>query len=184
MFLINEIILFLAADIVFMQAFGTSELLVSAGNRKKSFFTSVLITLFTSVGSVMAYFANGLLPEKYSDLKIFCYVLVSGMLCTVSLKILSLAGNEKFSEYRNCIYISAFGNAVIGTFFTVSEKSSGIGEYFSAGLTSGLGFAAASLILSAAYRKLTSVKVPAAFRGFPAILVYLGVVSMAVYALK
>lgn len=184
MFLINEITAFLVADIVFMQAFGTSELLASAENRKKRLFTCLLVILFTSFGSVITYFMDGILTERYSDLKIVCYVLVSGILCIVSLKLLSLTGSERFSEYKNCIYISAFGNAVIGTFFTVSEKSSGLWEYFSTGLISGLGFAVASLMLSTAYKKLTSVKVPAVFRGFPAMLVYLGIISMTLYALK
>ena len=56
--------------------------------------------------------------------------------------------------------------------------------YVSAGLEAGAGFIIAALMLTAAYRKLNSSKVPASFRGFPAMLVYLGIISMAVYSLK
>ena len=50
------------------------------------------------------------------------------------------------------------------------------------GAEAGTGFILAAFILTAAYRKLNSAKVPASFRGFPAMLVYLGLISMAVYA--
>ena len=59
-----------------------------------------------------------------------------------------------------------------------------LGGYVSAGFEAGIGFIIAALILTAAYRKLNSAKVPAAFRGFPAMLIYLGIISMAVYSLK
>ena len=52
------------------------------------------------------------------------------------------------------------------------------------GAEAGTGFILAAFILTAAYRKLNSAKVPASFRGFPAMLVYLGLISMAVYALR
>ena len=55
---------------------------------------------------------------------------------------------------------------------------------FSFGLEAGVGFIIASLFLAAAFRKLNSEKVPASFRGYPAMLIYLGIISMAVYALK
>lgn len=180
MFLINEIVAFLAMNMVFTQALGIGEIISVAGNRKKLFVTSILITFFTTAGSAMTYFADSLIPEKYADFRLFCYVIVIGMLYVVIMKIAA----EKFTEYKNCICISAFGCAVTGTLLTVSEKSSGLLEYLSAGLTSGCGFAVAALILAAAYRKLTSVKVPSVFRGFPAMLVYLGIISMAVYALE
>lgn len=102
----------------------------------------------------------------------------------VFLKVFSIAGKEKFSEYKKYIYISAFNCAVIGTLLTISKKYATIGEYFSAGLTSGFGFVIAVLILMSAYRQLNSIKVPSAFRGFSAMLIYLGIISMAVYTLE
>lgn len=184
MFLINEIITFLATNLVLTQALGTGTLLIMSESRKKLLITSVLITLFTSVGSVMTYLADCLLPEKFSDFKLFCYVIAVGILYIVFLKIFSIAGKEKFSEYKKYIHISVFNCAVMGTLLTISRKYTTIGEYFSAGLTSGLGFVIAVLILMSAYRQLNSIKVPTAFRGFPAMLIYLGIISMAVYTLE
>jgi electron transport complex protein RnfA len=51
------------------------------------------------------------------------------------------------------------------------------------GLQTGLGFLLASLMLLAVRHRLYSQKVPAAFRGYPAVLLYIGLISMAVHAI-
>lgn len=77
----------------------------------------------------------------------------------------------------------------MGTLFTVSDRAAtytslnNIGSFMIAGAEAGTGFILAAFILMAAFRRLNSRAVPAAFRGFPAMLVYLGIISMAVYAL-
>jgi electron transport complex protein RnfA len=78
----------------------------------------------------------------------------------------------------------------MGSLFTISEKASAdsslmnAGEYVKFGFKAGIGFIIAALFLTAAYRKLNSSKVPASFRGLPAMLVYIGIISMAVYSLN
>ena len=95
-----------------------------------------------------------------------------------------------FAVIRKYIHLSAFNCAVMGTLFTISNKAQSdsslmnFAEYLKFGFEAGLGFITAALILTAAYRKLNSSKVPASFRGFPAMLVYTGIISMAVYSLK
>ena len=78
----------------------------------------------------------------------------------------------------------------MGTLFTVTERAQlypqldTLKSWVIFGIKAGAGFVIAAFILTAAFRKLSSAKVPSAFRGFPAMLVYLGMISMAVYALK
>ena len=108
----------------------------------------------------------------------------------IFLSALFFISREKFEKSRKYIHISAFNCAVMGTLFTINHRAAGdssfmnLKSYAAAGLEAGFGFILASLILTAAYRKLNSAKVPASFRGFPAMLVYLGIISMAVYTLK
>ncbi|MBP5378833.1 MAG: hypothetical protein J6Y64_04760, partial [Ruminococcus sp.] len=100
------------------------------------------------------------------------------------------AGRERFADLRKYIHVSAFNCAVMGTLFTINGRAAeeswayNLLGYISDGFEAGAGFIVAALILAAAYRKLNSAKVPASFRGFPAMLVYLGIISMAVYSLK
>ena len=115
---------------------------------------------------------------------------VAAVACAALLVAVYKFGSRWFEELRRYIHVSAFNCAVMGTLFTINKRASmdgtvfNLGGYVTAGFEAGIGFIIAALILTAAYRKLNSSKVPASFRGFPAMLVYLGIISMAVYSLK
>lgn len=189
MFLITELIALLSVNLILMQALGTSTIFIAADSRKNLVGTAFVITVFTTVGSAAVYFINHALPEKYGDLTLVFYTLTVGILYVLLLALLHFAGKGRLKRYARYIHVSAFNCAVMGTLFTVTERANAnpafnsLLAYVKSGLKAGLGFILAALILTAAYRKLNSVKVPSAFRGFPAMLVYLGIISMAVYSL-
>ncbi len=190
MFLITELIALLAANLILMQALGTSTLFIAAGSSRNLIGTASVITIFTTAGSVAAYLINRFTGQRYSDFLLLFYVLAVGALYIILLAVFYLAGKNKFEQSRKYIHISAYNCAVMGTIFTISDKAGMSAENFSlldyvtCGFEAGIGFILAAFILTAAYRKLNSSKVPSSFRGFPAMLVYLGIISMAVYSLK
>ena len=190
MFLINDTIALLAANLILTQALGTSTLFIASGSRRKLVFTTVIITLFTTAGAGCAYAVDKLLPENYSCLTLLCYTLSVSLLYILFLTLTYIISKDSFVKIRRYIHISAFNCAVMGTLFTISGKAAQdsalmhFGSYVGAGLQAGAGFVIAALILSAAYGRLCSAEVPASFRGFPAMLIYLGIISMAVYALS
>ncbi|MBR3761055.1 MAG: hypothetical protein IKK47_08740 [Ruminococcus sp.] len=186
MFLVNDLIALLATNLILTQALGTSTLFIAAGSRKNLVGTAFMITIFTFAGSVSAYLADKLLPEKYSDFKLLIYVISISMLYVIILSALYFISRNNFENSRKYIHLSVFNCAVMGTLLTVSGRASentSILKYMAAGLEAGTGFIISALILTAAYRKLNSANVPAAFRGFPAMMIYLGIISMAVYSL-
>lgn len=190
MFLINDLITLLAANLILSQALGTSTLFIAAGSKKNLIATAGVITLFTTLGSAAAYFIDMAVPSAVSDLRLLFYVIVVGALYVLFLAAVYKLANGWFSELRKYIHVSAFNCAVMGTLFTINERAAmdsslfSMGSYILAGLEAGIGFVIAAVILTAAYRRLNSSRVPAAFRGFPAMLVYLGIISMAVYSLR
>ncbi|WP_024859608.1 Rnf-Nqr domain containing protein [Ruminococcus flavefaciens] len=190
MFLIDELIALLAANLILSQALGTSTMFIAADSKKNMIATSCVITVFTTLGSAAAYLIDSLLPTSAADLRLLFYTAVIGILYIIMLTVSYFAGRKWFADFRKYIHVSAFNCAVMGTLFTISGRAEDysiafdLGGYVFAGFEAGLGFIVAALILAAAYRKLNSAKVPASFRGFPAMLVYLGIISMAVYSLK
>lgn len=189
MFLITKFIALLSVNLILMQVLGTSTIFIAADSRKKLVGTALVITVFTTIGSAAAYFINGILPENYADFTLVCYTLTVGILYIMLLTVINLIAGGKLKHLAKYVHISAFNCAVMGTFFSVTKHAeqnpdfSSLTAYIKEGLKAGLGFIIAALILTAAYRKLNSIKVPAAFRGFPAMLIYLGIISMAVYSL-
>ena len=190
MYLVNDIIAFLAANLILSQALGTSTLFIAADSRRRLVGTTCCITLFTTIGSAAAFLINKELPSGYKDLTLIFYVLTVGLLYVGLLTTAYFITPERFEKIRKYIHLSAFNCAVIGTLFTMEQKSADdpslmtLKEYVKFGFEAGLGFITAALILTAAFRKLNSSKVPSSFRGGPAILIYLGIISMAVYSLK
>lgn len=190
MFLINDLITLLAANLILSQALGTSTIFIAAGSKKNLVGTACVITLFTTLGSAAAYLIDCVLPGRIAVMRLLLYTLVTGLLYVLLLTAAYCICRGAFQDLRRYIHVSAFNCAVMGTLFTINERAAmdssvfSLSEYVSAGFEAGIGFIIAALILTAAYRKLNSAKVPAAFRGFPAMLVYLGIISMAVYSLK
>ncbi|MCM1133301.1 MAG: hypothetical protein NC340_07490 [Ruminococcus flavefaciens] len=188
MFLITEFIVLLTSNLILTQALGTSTLFIASGSRKNLLWTAVTITVFTTAGSAAAYFISNILPESAGDLTLFFYSLAVGILYVLLLTVLYFVSRKTFRNTRKYVHLSAFNCAVMGTLFTVTERAenpqfNNIGSFVLAGAETGLGFILAALILTSAYRRLNSADVPSAFRGFPAMLVYIGIISMAVYAL-
>ena len=190
MFLITDLIALLTANLILTQALGTSTLFIAADNRRSLIWTALSITLFTTAGSCAAYMTDLLLPAAAKDLTLLMYTLSVSIIYVLLLSALYFISRTTFNKAKKYIHLSAFNCAVMGTLFTATGRASAdpsafsISSYVLFGLEAGAGFVISALILTAAYRNLNSAKVPAPFRGFPAMLVYLGIISMAVYALK
>ena len=190
MFLVTDLLVLLGANLILVQALGISTIFVAAGNRKNLICTAMAITVFTTIGSAGACAVDSILPKSAADLRLLLYVIVIGAVYICILTGTYMLNRKFFESVRRYIHISAFNCAVMGTLLSISGRAydtvGGIGfkGYILGGLEAGFGFIITALMLLAAYRKLNSSKVPAAFRGFPAMLVYLGIISMAVFALR
>ena len=190
MYLVNDIIAFLAANLILSQALGISTMFIAAQSRRNLIATACCITVFTTVGTAAAYMIDSSLSTSQSYLKLVFYTLTVAVMYVLLLGAVYLISPGNFARFRKYIHLSAFNCAVMGSLFTISEKAAddtslmSFGSYVRYGFEAGLGFIIAALILTAAYRKLNSSKVPASFRGFPAMLIYIGIISMAVYSLK
>ncbi|MBR0141165.1 MAG: hypothetical protein IJM19_02820 [Ruminococcus sp.] len=184
MFLITELIAFLCGNLILNQALGISTMFTAAKDRKNLIGTAAVITIFTTFASAFACFIDLIFPQ--TDIRLLLYVVAVGIIYIGLLFGLKKFSGKNFVKYRKYIHISAFNCAVMGTVFTIggTAENAGFFRYISAGIEAGAGFVLASLILTAAYKRLDSEKVPPSFRGFPAMLVYLGIISMALYALK
>lgn len=185
MFLISEFVALLTANLILTQALGTSTLFIAAGSRKNLFWTAITISVFTTLGAFGACLVDSLLPDGLYDFKLLFYVLIIGILYIVSLTLLYFVNRKNFENIRKYIHVSAFNCAVMGTLFTISGRGdAGMPDYIYAGAEAGAGFILAAIVFTAAFSRVNSKEVPTSFRGFPASLVYLGIISMAIYALN
>lgn len=57
-------------------------------------------------------------------------------------------------------------------------------DYVMMGFKLGIGFLVASYVLKIANVKLDSEEVPKSFRGYPILMIYIGIISMALYGVS
>lgn len=170
---------------IFARAFGTSTLIVVSRNRKNIFGFGLCVTYITAVTGIVCYFIDKLTAENELNYiyKPFVYILSLGLVYIITLLCLWRFMNKVFGKMRKYVHISAFNCAVLGALFLNSKYCTTLVEYIVHGIGVGLGFVFAVYLVAIVYDRLYSENVPYCFRGYPLVLLYIGILSMAFYGL-
>ena len=170
---------------IFERAFGSNVVIYASRKESQVIGFTVGITAMTTVASVITYFLDGyILPMEYGWLFMpLIYVAVISLLYIAALMFLWRVFPKIFAKIKKYAHLTIFNCTVIGALFLNNNYGSDIWSYIGYGFGTGIGFFLACLFLNIAQSKLTSDSIPKAFRGFPIMLVYIGVISLAFYAL-
>jgi electron transport complex protein RnfA len=164
----------------------------SDGNRGSKKYTlgfCIALTALLTVCSALTYFTDGILADfavgRY--LRIPVYTALVGLVYIFSLVILSSIMSAKFDTVKKYIHTAAFNSAVFGclltAFSTELAGQSNLLSYALYGLCAGFGFSLAAVIAETVSKLLYSEHMPHSFRGYPAMLIFLGFMGMAFYSL-
>ncbi len=195
----------LTNNLIFTYALGTSTV-IAAAKSKSSLLTLGLVMLgICTLSSCLLGFLLTLFPRILSESLWVPLVLVSiiSVLYLLLLLLTAMIARKRFSQIKKYIHLCACNCAVMGTLYLVFTDlpewsgdtlvltfwgkyltvSSYIGWGFWQGLELGLGFVLASLALLPVRSRLYGTATPKSFQGFPAVMVYFGILSMGLYAL-
>lgn len=170
---------------IFTRALGTSTMLVAAKDKKSMVPFGLSITYICTVSSALSFFADKFLLNGDSGFLYMpiVYVLIIGFVYIITLLALWKFAFKLFLSAKKFVHISAFNCAVLGVLFLNNMKSDSFFDYITFGLGTGIGFFVATFLVSACYEKLNSSKVPESFRGFPILMIYIGILSMSFFVL-
>lgn len=170
---------------IFERAFGANVAIYASRKESHVIGFTLGITLMTTFASIVTYFLDGLLlPLEYGWLFMpLVYVAVISILYILALLLIWWLFPKMFSRIKKYAHLAIFNCTVIGALFLNSNYGNDIWSYIGYGIGTGIGFFLASLLLNIAREKLDSDKIPKAFRGYPVMMVYIGVISLAFYAL-
>lgn len=174
----------LAENTVFSRGFGVSTMITAAKNKRSLMGTVLGVMWFTLWAGAAARLLSVYVSETDKLFMPLCYAAAVGLIYAVTLVLARLFTGRAFGHIKKYVHISAFNSAVMGTIFLSAGRCSSLQEYLMFGIFAGLGFAIAAVMLSGVYRQLCSENVPGAFRGFPAIMIYTGLMAMAVYGIS
>ena len=174
-----------AENTIFARALGTNTLIHISRNRKNIFGFGLCVTYITAITGIICYFLDKYI--NYNELsyiyKPFIYVLILGIVYIVTLLCLWKLFYKVFKKLKKYVHISAFNCAVLGAMFLNSEYCVTLPEYLFHGLGIGLGFIFAVYMVAIVYDRIYSQTAPYCFRGYPLLLIYIGILSMAFYGL-
>ncbi|MGN0687291.1 MAG: Rnf-Nqr domain containing protein [Oscillospiraceae bacterium] len=170
---------------IFERAFGSNVAIYASRKETNVIGFTIGITSMTTVASVITYFLDRLiLPHRYGWLFMpLIYVAIISVLYLGALMFLWRVFPKLFARVRKYAHLTIFNCTVIGALFLNSNYGDDIWTYIGYGFGTGIGFFLASLLLNIAHEKLDSDKIPKAFRGYPIMLIYIGIISLAFYAL-
>lgn len=173
-------------NIVFSRALGSSTMLIAAKNKNQFFSFGLSITYMATASSAIGYFTDKLFLKSESSYMYMpiIYVVVVGLVYTITLVLLWRFAKPLFVLTKKFIHISSFNCAVLGALFLNSQYGNSLLEYLGFGLGTGIGFMLATYLLSIVYDRLFSESIPESFRGIPLVLIYIGILSMAFYGLS
>lgn len=170
---------------IFDRAFG-SNVAIYASRRNGTVIGFTLgITAMTTIASAISFFVDqALLPTEFGWLFMpLIYVAIISALYLAGLLLMWRVFPKLFRKVRKYVHLTIFNCTVIGALFLNSNFGSDIWSYIGYGFGTGIGFFLACFLLNIAHEKLDSDKIPKVFRGYPIMLVYIGVISLAFYAL-
>ena len=172
------------------------EVAVAASRARRIFGISGGISLTAMLAGVLAYFFdNHFAIDGYTIVNTyfsytflnaarpFVYMVLTGAVYTVCLIIAWRFLPKLYRTIHKYLHVSALNSVVLGSIYLCSATTRDIWGYVGCGFGAGIGFAAAALLLAAAQKHLYGENTPAVFRGLPATFIFLGIVSLALYAI-
>ena len=171
---------------IFSRALGSSTALFAVRKKFNVILVGLIMTGIITLASILVYFINPLvrsLPYAYY-ITPAAYVGVIAVVYVAALLVTRRFVRAYQRDVLSIIHVSAFNCASLGALMLASEISgASLGAYLGFAVGSGLGFTLAMFLVKLAYERLSSDEVPQTFRGFPITLLYIGLVSLALYGL-
>lgn len=170
---------------IFDRAFGSNVGIYASRKNSTVIGFTLGITAMTTIASVVSFFVDqALLPTEFGWLFMpLIYSAVISVLYILGLLLLWRFLPKLFKRIRKYVHLAIFNCTVIGALFLNSNYGNDIWSYIGYGFGTGIGFFLACFPLNIAHEKLDSDKIPRIFRGYPIMLIYIGVISLAFYAL-
>lgn len=170
---------------IFDRALGANVVIYASRKNTHIIGFTLGITAMTTVASCISFFFDSIvLPTKFGYLFMpLIYVGIISVLYILALLLFWRFFPKTFAKIKKYVHLAIVNCTVIGALFLNSGYGNDIWSYIGYGFGTGIGFFLACLLLNIAHEKLDSEKIPRVFRGYPIMLIYIGIISLAFYTL-
>ena len=189
LFLATAITAFAIENPVFARALGLERETMFMKNASSGIILGVTLTWMTTASSLFVAAANHLLFMHVGNIAVFrplLYLLGVAVVYVFTVKVMLevVPPLARFKERaEEALPVATFNTALFGAFYISVSQNFGVAQTVGYSLGTGLGYIAALVAIFYARMRLALSPVPRSFRGLPILLVYLGLVSLALYGL-
>ena len=174
-----------AQNAIFTRALGVSRLVQLVGDdRTSSWLFGLQLCITQVLVAPLAWYAGSwIVPlENRAQLRPLVYVAAIAVVCLAEQLLLLLGRALPHSgQLLRIVPLAGLNSCVLGTVLVERTQTFTLGQSLGFGVGSGLGYVLAVLLVTEARHRLRSKAIPAAFRGLPITLVYIGVLALAIY---
>lgn len=175
---------------IFTRALGTSRMIAVVKSPKTMLKFGVLLTCITTVSGFLAWAVNLLISKLSFKLYIepFIFVLVLIAVFVLASLVLFFVFPKTYRKMSEILLLAVFNCASLGAILLPAHNSllsveASLPTWLGFSFGTGVAFFMATLLVFEGTRKLKGSDIPAPFRGFPATLIYIGILSLAFYGL-
>ena len=175
---------------IFTRALGTSRLVAIVKSPKNMLKFGTMLTTITTVAGFLSWAVNLALAKL--SFKLYFEPLVNVLILifvfVVASVVLFFAFPKTYRKMSEILLLSVFNCASLGAILLPAHNSllsveASLPTWVGFSFGTGVAFFLASLLVFEGTRKLKESHVPVPFRGFPATLIYIGILSLAFYGL-
>ena len=144
-----------------------------------------VLTATILLSSIAAYFITPWVNQFVYSYELFplAYSVIICLFYLIAVLATSKVKQPRKKDLRLCIHRSALNSVVLGSVLLSTGYGLDLAGVIGFGLGAGIGYTLAVWLLRVAAPRLRSKAIPKSFRGFPAMLIYIGVLSLAVYGM-
>ncbi len=172
-------------NVIFSRALGVSRLLIITDDKSTdTYIFCALLFVMQLLTAPIAYFTIPLL-RAFGDLRYYIRPLAIIIICVsvyfLVYYILKLWLKEYATDVLEILPVAAFNCTVFGSIYLSSTQLHSIGDALGYSLGSSLGYFFAVLIISDGQKLIYKKEVPTPLRGMPIMLIYIGILALAIY---
>ena len=182
-FLAAMITAIVVENTVFARSLGMTRPVLYLNSAKTGMIYGAVFTWMVTVSASLASLVNwALLGTSFARyVRPVAFLVCVGIVYVITTFISGTYLPKTFRQIRRALPLTTFNTALFGALYMSIQQdfASSMGYAFG----TGIGYTAAILILYFAQKRLAASPVPRSFRGMPILLVYIGLLSLALYGL-
>ncbi|TCL42807.1 Rnf-Nqr domain containing protein [Harryflintia acetispora] len=184
LFFLYALVAIFLENAVFTRMLGVGRM-VFLGTPKRILAHGAALTVITFFGSMLSFAANYLLYDYNVavSLRALIYLCCLTVVYLILYLLCDRLPGKIFTPMKKLLPLSTFNCASLGALVLTTAQQHSFFSTVGFGLGTGVGYTLALLLIYTGRRRLELVTLPRAFKGMPIHLLYIGLVSLAIYGL-